>query len=156
MYDVRLEAQWVSYDEQFRFRIAHNPSQDWRIIDTELWLLYMTTNSHKPSNTPNHKCFDYNLKANSYKPHCPHIHRCLKCSGTHPCMMCNSANPTSSHSDKSVRVSTPVRNKSYATFRSQTPAHQTRTNQSWAGNPRQPQRYMGLRIFTELFESIPT
>lgn len=58
MHDVRLEAQnsnsRVSYVEQFRLRIAHNSSQDWGFIETKLWLLYMTTNSHKPSNTPRH------------------------------------------------------------------------------------------------------
>lgn len=138
MHNVRLGAhnsnEWVSYHEQFRLRIAHNPSQDWGLIDNELWLLFMTENSHKPFYTPHHKCFDYNLKANCYKPHYPY----LKCNGNHPSMMCNSANPTPSHSNSSFQASTPVRNNSYATFRSPTPAHQTRTHQSWAGNPRQP------------------
>ena len=152
MHDVRLGAQnsngWVSYDEQFRLRIAHNPSRNWGILDNELWLLYMTANSNKSSSTQHHKCFDYNLKANCYKPHCPYIHRCLKCNGTHPSMLCNSANPPPSHANNSFRASTPVRNNSYATFRYQTPAHQTRTNQHWAGNPRQPQRHLGPRVFS--------
>lgn len=50
MHDVRLEAQnsnsRVLYGEQFRLIIAHNSSRDWGFIDTKLWLLYMTTNSH--------------------------------------------------------------------------------------------------------------
>lgn len=56
MHEVRVGAQnsngWVLYDEHFRLRLAHNPSQDWEIQDNELWLLYTTANSRNPSNTP--------------------------------------------------------------------------------------------------------
>lgn len=73
MHNIRLGTQqsngWAIYDEQFRFRMAHNPFQDWGIVDNELWLSYMTPSLYKPVNNPQPKCFDNNFKGNCFKSH---------------------------------------------------------------------------------------
>ena len=57
MHDIRLGAQksngWATYDQQFRLRMAHNPSQDWGRVDSELWLLYMTPTFDNPAPSTN-------------------------------------------------------------------------------------------------------
>jgi hypothetical protein len=58
LHDIRLGAQmyngWVTYDEQFRLRMAHNPPQDWDIMDYELWLTYITPTIERPTpSSPN-------------------------------------------------------------------------------------------------------
>lgn len=89
MHDVRLGAEksqgWVTYDEQYRLRMAINPSNNWGVIDSELWLVYMTpgiqSNTNRPSISPN-KCFDFN-----YRDSCNRIH-CIRCNNKHPLIRC--------------------------------------------------------------------
>lgn len=55
---------WLSYDQQFRYRLANNPNKSWGLIDYELWLLYENPNSVASTmlrHNPNRKCFDFNL-----------------------------------------------------------------------------------------------
>lgn len=144
MHDIRLMAQqsngWATHDEQFRFRIAHNPAQDWGIVHNELWLLYMTPTLYKPANNPQPKCFDFNLEGNCFKSHCVYAHsRGLKCNNAYPSMSCTNANPASSPSNHFFRAPNPLRNSFNSTYRPPIPAHQPRTIQPWPRNARQPQ-----------------
>ena len=95
MHDVRLGAEksngWVTYDEQFRLRMSINPSQNWGVVDSELWLLYMTPTLGK-SSPVQHKCYEYNNKGNCNKIQCSYAHRCLKCNNLHPAIMCTATN----------------------------------------------------------------
>ena len=37
----RCSGGWKAYDEQFRLRMAQDPSSSWAVVDPELWLIYM-------------------------------------------------------------------------------------------------------------------
>ena len=45
MHNVRTGADmslgWKSYDEQFRLKVALDPSKSWALVDTELWVMYI-------------------------------------------------------------------------------------------------------------------
>ncbi|XP_033762663.1 uncharacterized protein LOC117344125 [Pecten maximus] len=48
MRDIRLAANrsgssWVRYDEQYRIKKVRYPGSSWGVIDSELWLLYVTS-----------------------------------------------------------------------------------------------------------------
>ena len=34
---------WIAYDEQYRLRKSLNPSTSWSAVDSELWMLYVST-----------------------------------------------------------------------------------------------------------------
>lgn len=95
MHDVRLGAEksqgWVTYDEQYRLRMAINPSNNWGVIDSELWLVYMTpgiqSNTNRPSSSPN-KCFDFNYRDSCNRIHCAYLHQCIRCNNKHPLIRC--------------------------------------------------------------------
>ena len=57
LHDIRLGASkavgWINYDEQFRLRMAMNPSMDWGKVDGELWLMCMTPSLASPSKPQN-------------------------------------------------------------------------------------------------------
>ncbi|XP_062618517.1 uncharacterized protein LOC134280106 [Saccostrea cucullata] len=100
LHDVRLGAEksqgWVTYDEQFRLRMALNPNGNWGVIDNELWLVYMSlsvaVNSQRTSTY--YKCFDYNYKGKCTRLQCTYAHRCTKCSEMHPALLCVNAQAT--------------------------------------------------------------
>lgn len=58
MQSVRLAASrgqtggWIQYDEQYRIRKSRCPNSSWGVIDMELWLLCVTTQSNvnQPTN----------------------------------------------------------------------------------------------------------
>lgn len=102
MHDIRLGAEkavgWVTYDEQYRLRKAINPSSNWGIIDSELWLVYMNPTSTAPQQSNQqsstyYKCYDYNYRAICQRTQCPYLHRCLKCNNSHPVVHCIKAQP---------------------------------------------------------------
>ncbi|XP_062567406.1 uncharacterized protein LOC134278511 [Saccostrea cucullata] len=95
MHDIRLGAQrsqgWLTYDEQYRLRASINTTQDWGVVDAELWMLYMTPTTSQIQNLRGgqpQKCFDYNYKGSCHKLNCPYLHRCLKCNNVHPSNTC--------------------------------------------------------------------
>lgn len=64
-----------------------NPSQDWGVLDSELWLLYMTPTIEKVP-TPQHECYKFNNKGIRNKIQCAYAHRCLKCNKLFPAIRC--------------------------------------------------------------------
>lgn len=95
LHDIRLGAErhsagWLQYDQQFRLRIASNPSMSWGQIDYELWLIYMNPQaitSGNPVVASVKRCYDFNYSSCS-RPVCQYSHTCLTCSGHHPCRSC--------------------------------------------------------------------
>ena len=43
---------WVLYDEQYRLRKAHFPASSWGVVDSELWMFYVTTPNNIQVNNP--------------------------------------------------------------------------------------------------------
>ena len=118
MRDIRLASNrsqfpscWVKYDEQYRLKKANNPSSSWGVIDSELWLICMSSNQ-KDNPTPHTKQWDkpsgssYNLSLPPFRspgqnkvcfafnkgkctfPKCKYQHSCANCSGQHPASNC--------------------------------------------------------------------
>lgn len=83
---------WKFYDEQFRMRIAKNPSASWGVVDQELWLMYMVPSANpvqKPLTGGRFlKCYDFINYGVCVKQQCQYLHKCLSCSGPHPSVMC--------------------------------------------------------------------
>lgn len=83
---------WKFYDEQFRMRMAKNPSASWGVVDQELWLMYMIPSANpvqKPLTGGRFlKCYDFNNYGVCVKQQCQYLHKCLNCSGPHPSVMC--------------------------------------------------------------------
>ena len=96
MHTIRLGAKrcplgWKTYDEQFRLRMANNPTNSWANINSELWLLSLhsgTSNSNSPSGSGIYKCYDYNYTGSCVKTACPYSHSCLRCYGQHAVIYC--------------------------------------------------------------------
>ncbi|XP_033733377.1 uncharacterized protein LOC117322521 isoform X2 [Pecten maximus] len=83
---------WRSYDEQFRLRRSQDPSSSWAMVDSELWLIYMSASSaatrdNKPYSIVQ-KCFDYNFQGLCTRNPCNYAHVCTRCGGSHPKMNC--------------------------------------------------------------------
>ena len=96
---VRLAAKqhpgtgWRSYDQQFRLRLATDPTGiSFARIDYELWLLYIGGSSvaYPKSNIliNSKKCYDYNYRQ-CFKMQCTFKHACINCNGAHPSNLCN-------------------------------------------------------------------
>lgn len=78
---------WVSYDTQFRLRLAANPlTKSFNEIDQELWLLCMGP-STVLSMGNDKKCYAFNFRSCN-RTICPYRHCCLTCSGYHPAQGC--------------------------------------------------------------------
>lgn len=117
MRDIRLAASrssgWFRYEEQFRLRKQADPQSSWGIINSELWLLYITNGTHpsqpsgknsaapnmhreSPGNYPQYKtqvntlfCKLFNAGINcKFAPNCRFSHRCKGCGGDHPASKC--------------------------------------------------------------------
>ncbi|XP_061188703.1 uncharacterized protein LOC133196870 [Saccostrea echinata] len=118
LHDVRLGAEksqgWVTYDEQYRLRMAINPNGNWGVIDNELWLVYMSPsvayNNQRASTY--YKCFDYNYKGKCTRLQCTYTHRCLKCNDMHPALLCLSSQAASAQTslnlNRAFRANGPV------------------------------------------------
>ena len=104
---VRLGAKrvlgitWKLYDEQYRLRKEHDPTSSWAVVDTELWLLYMSNSSLAPSlGTENSlvqkldtsrdkfKCYPFNFDGLCPRAPCYYSHICIQCGGSHPLIYC--------------------------------------------------------------------
>ena len=93
---------WVTYDQQFRLRIARDPSRSWTTLNGDLWLRcfasgnYLPTTQHTPA-----PCFDYNFQGQCNRFVCSYSHVCIKCGQNHPSIKCQkfvySATPYSSY-----------------------------------------------------------
>ncbi|KAK3102702.1 hypothetical protein FSP39_013266 [Pinctada imbricata] len=95
MHDVRIGAErggnFIKYDEQFRLRQSFEQSASWENIDSKLWLMYMSGNSH--TNTPQTqttkgKCFAFNFQGSCTKSECIYAHLCMKCGKPHSANYC--------------------------------------------------------------------
>lgn len=83
--------KWYMYDQQFRLRVARNPTKNWNIIDSQLWLQIMaiaSTNTHTTQQPRINKCYDFNFKGVCSRNGCWFSHTCLKCSLNHPSIRC--------------------------------------------------------------------
>ena len=81
------------YDQQFRLRVAQDPTRSWSQIDGVLWLRFITgrgiygtpilnsINNNKP-------CYDYNFRKQCTRINCLYKHNCIKCNGSHPAALC--------------------------------------------------------------------
>ena len=80
---------WYYYDQQFRLRMGRDPSRSWGKIDSELWLLYISSPEVSVQKVTNPvpsrgKCFDFNYKSLCTRPSCRFLHNCIECNGGHP------------------------------------------------------------------------
>ena len=87
------------YDKQYRLKMSISPFNNWEVIDSELWLVYMTPKpaavQSKPQTLGTYlKCYDYNYRAACQHTSCPYLHGCLKCNNMHPAIHCFSSQPT--------------------------------------------------------------
>lgn len=107
MQTVRLGASrmrglgWKEYDQQFRLKMAFDPSKSWDTVDNELWLMYMISDSitsnalsiPAPKSTGQlstfNKCYNFNNKGSCFRNPCTYQHLCFKCSlPDHPFISC--------------------------------------------------------------------
>ena len=96
--DIRLAAArsnsgFLEYDQQFRLRMAQNPSKSWAEVDSELWLLYIVPNNKQLTaaelnQSQTKKCYSYNYKGSCFKSPCIYLHACIRCNKSHPEMYC--------------------------------------------------------------------
>lgn len=90
------------YDQQFRLRVAQNPSKSWSQIDGNLWFRFIakgalggqlvTSNQFQTlqSQQLQRCCYDFNFKKGCSRVNCTYRHVCLKCFGFHPSVLCTS------------------------------------------------------------------
>ncbi|XP_062575027.1 uncharacterized protein LOC134236890 [Saccostrea cucullata] len=146
LHDIRLGASrcgegdlgWKKYDEQFRLRRSIDPTIDWSKVDYELWLMFMSSSPQskltiKPNSPAYNKCYNFNFKGHCDRPSCQYMHKCIKCSGSHPQYLC----PQSNYVGKST---------SYPRVQLQGQP-QVRPLLSHPTQTPRPQRYMGPRKF---------
>lgn len=76
---------WLdTYDEQFRLRMARDPSSSWAVVDPELWLIYMQNSpsayGHVFSTNQNRtdKCYKFNYSGNCMNDACAFSHSCFR------------------------------------------------------------------------------
>jgi hypothetical protein len=98
------------YDQQFRLRMANNPTRSWASIDGILWFTIIvngsslnTTNTHiQVSYRP---CWDYNFKGLCIRQLCNYKHVCLKCGLAYPVAYCTRVvNQSYANTPSSVRA----------------------------------------------------
>ena len=116
--DVRLAAlrapsasAWVHYDEQYRLKKSKHPSSSWGVIDSELWLICMSSqrggnntslqsqigsgsndsfrNRNGYSNVRQNICWAFNRGNCKFYPRCKFTHACSKCGEKHPATRCD-------------------------------------------------------------------
>lgn len=92
----RSSAGWKLYDEQFRLRQSHDPSNSWAVIDAELWLIYMNSSLTPSTGTGLvnrvQKCYAYNYNGVCGRQVCHYSHSCIRCFGPHPIKFCSGSN----------------------------------------------------------------
>lgn len=86
---------------QFRLRKVSDPSSSWRVVDTELWLLYIgggnTNTTSQLGGSASHsnlKCYSFNYTGNCSHYVCHFGHFCLNCGKTRPLINCWARNST--------------------------------------------------------------
>lgn len=103
MNDVRLAASrsgnlgFKEYDQQFRLKMAKNPTKPWGEVDSELWLMFVLPAVKTLSAAPTYqsqskKCYNYNYQGSCFRSPCAYLHVCIKCGGQHPINNCQSKN----------------------------------------------------------------
>lgn len=85
---------WKVYDEQFRMRLATDPTTfSFAKVDYELWLMFIHTplnGIYEQTKNLTRKCYDYNYRYCG-KIDCQYRHNCLMCNGIHPSKFCSSS-----------------------------------------------------------------
>ncbi|CAC5390764.1 unnamed protein product [Mytilus coruscus] len=81
------------YNQQFRLRMAKNPTRSWSSIDGILWYTVIANgepecNTIQQTSVGNRLCYDYNSKEVCYRQNCFCIHSCLKCGFAHYFVFC--------------------------------------------------------------------
>ena len=120
--------KWVSYDQQFRLRMAKNPNKSWSTIDGHLWLICGLIGHAPIKNQSNLACYDYNYKGFCEKFNCLYTHTCIKCSMAHPIVVC----PQLTYKNVQQGVHNGYNANSYIQ------PNQMQYAQSWQGNPIRP------------------
>lgn len=103
MKDIRLAASrsgnlgFKEYDQQFRLKMAMNPTKSWGEVDSELWLMFVlptvkTLPAAQTYQSQSKKCYDYNYQGSCFRSPCSYLHACIKCGGQHPCSICKANN----------------------------------------------------------------
>lgn len=99
-------AGWLAYDRQFRLRMAADPSRSWSIVDSELWLICVTSGTKQQTGTPGKgaskpgssgqqatqgagkkPCFAFQEGKCTF-PKCKFAHVCSGCGKGHPLKNC--------------------------------------------------------------------
>lgn len=82
---------WISYDEQFRLKMAQSLEMSWAVVDQELWMLFMCRPKPQVANEQvKFKCYDFNYKGICQRSVCTFTHKCIKCGGSHSFKVCTS------------------------------------------------------------------
>ena len=81
------------YDQQFRLRMANNPTRSWSSIDGILWYTVIANgepegNTIQQTSVGNRPCYDYNFKGACHRQNCFYTHLCMKCGMAHPFAGC--------------------------------------------------------------------
>lgn len=153
MHDIRVGAGrsvgWKQYDEQFRLKMAMDPSKSWAVVDSELWVIYMVgpSNSSPVSGFYGvNKCYAFNFQGFCIRNPCSYSHVCIKCGHQHSMLNCPmSAHPRRHVSNFSQRLPRPSGYGSPQRFRQAGPQSlsTTRPAQQFSGY-----RNLGPRAFT--------
>lgn len=140
---------WKEYDEQFRLKMAMDPSKPWDIVDQELWLIYMSnTNTNTSTSYVNktavNKCYNFNYKGVCDRNPCLYQHVCFNCSERHPFYFCNNgSNQTAQPIPENVSLNQPFRFRGQG-FSQRFPRPNIARNQNTSSG----QRFMGPRVFS--------
>ena len=98
---------WCIYDHKFRCKAALNPSQNWSLIDQQLWLMIFTSSpdilvqqyphfSNGPHNWASSEGVrgglsrNFNRGVGCFRQPCQYQHLCNTCNGTHSGSACPS------------------------------------------------------------------
>ena len=98
------------YDQQFRLRMANNPTRSWASIGGILWFTIIANGSslnttNQQIQVSNRPCWNYNFKGLCIRQLCNYKHACLKCGLAHPFAYCTRAvNQSYANTPSSVRT----------------------------------------------------
>ena len=82
------------YDQQFRLRMANNPTRSWSSIDGILWFTIIANGTSNTTTSVNYQinnrgyCWDFNFKCFCTRQTCFFRHACMKCGLAHPFAYC--------------------------------------------------------------------
>ena len=99
------------YDQQFRLRVAQNPTRSWSQIDGNLWFRFVAKGALGgqiiPSQSFQKFCYDYNFRKGCFRINCLYRHSCLKCYGMHPSVLCTHFKNMQNNQQLNIRKNVP-------------------------------------------------